>query len=194
MLGAKRGTLVLDWDETLVSYHRMSVGWGGYADAWAVRPHVGPFLHWAFSAFERVGIWSGAPASALQEGLRYTGLERHPWSFVWGRNRCGTNYHTRGWVKDLRKLRSRLGVDRRTTLAVDDIPENWWRSYGNIIPINPWEGDENDNALEELQPFLAGLQALEDVRPVHKLNWRTGWKFGPVPSFRPQDMDYGWRA
>lgn len=187
----KRGTLVLDWDETMVAHRRHYTGWG-YANAWAVRPYVRECLRWAFDTFKRVGIWSGCPVPGLQEGLKYTKFDRFPWAFVWGRDRCGVNRHTNGWVKDLRKLRKRLGVDNTTTLAVDDIPENWSRSYSNIIPIDPWDGDDSDTAFAELQPFLERLQALEDVRPVHKLNWRTGWKFDPVPSYRMRDMGHVW--
>jgi len=177
--------LVLDLDETLI--HSVGFGFEGdppledvgvdfYADEFFgvyKRPGVDQFLTWALESFRGVGIWTaGTLDYALDIVPNLCDLDAL--TFLWGRERCGSRRDLEtqetNWVKDIRKLR-KLGYDRSQILCVDDTPENFARSYGNYIYIQPFEGNPADAELARLARYLETLGPVPNVRSVEKRGW-----------------------
>jgi TFIIF-interacting CTD phosphatase-like protein len=171
--------LLLDLDETLIhASSKASVGHfrvGPYEVL--ERPHVRRFLQFAFDHFAEVAVWTAASRGYAEQVLQHllgqdfaTRL-----AFFWTRERCrqAIDYDT-GYLsteKPLRKVRRR-GYDLAKVLFVEDTPENLRRSYGNLVPVQPFVGDPTDDELVELEAFLHELGGLEDVRRHEKRGWR----------------------
>jgi RNA polymerase II subunit A small phosphatase-like protein len=75
------------------------------------------------------------------------------------------------WRKHLTKVR-RKGYRRESVIVVDDTPQKWERSYGNLVRVKPFEGDGADDELQQLLPFLERLRTEENVRVIEKRHWR----------------------
>jgi RNA polymerase II subunit A small phosphatase-like protein len=56
--------------------------------------------------------------------------------------------------------------------VVDDTPQKWERSYGNLVRVAPFEGDSKDDELARLLVYLDHLRNEPNVRRVEKRNWR----------------------
>lgn len=67
-----------------------------------------------------------------------------------------------GYVKDL----SVFAHDLAQIAIIDNCPHNYRLQKNNGIPITSWYVDPNDRELASLLPFLEGLVAVEDVRPI----------------------------
>jgi RNA polymerase II subunit A small phosphatase-like protein len=76
------------------------------------------------------------------------------------------------WEKKLTKLRRR-GYDLNNVIVVDDTPLMWRSSYGNLVRVEPYLGDTEDDELEKLLRYLEILKYAENVRKVEKRNWRN---------------------
>jgi hypothetical protein len=74
-------------------------------------------------------------------------------------------------VKSLKKVK-RQGYDLARVLMVDDTARKLERSYGNHVPVRPFEGDPADDELAALLVFLGRFRDLGDVRPPEKRAWR----------------------
>lgn len=64
------------------------------------------------------------------------------------------------------------GGGRGDILAVDDSPEKWELSYGNLIRVPPYTGDPEDAELLPLLRYLEHTAQEPDVRRVDKRGWR----------------------
>jgi TFIIF-interacting CTD phosphatase-like protein len=51
-------------------------------------------------------------------------------------------------------LVKRRGYNLEAVIAIDDTPKKWEKSYGNLIAIKPFEGDETDRELIYLLDYL----------------------------------------
>jgi RNA polymerase II subunit A small phosphatase-like protein len=170
--------LILDLDETLV--HATNVPLSRAPDfevppyALYLRPGVREFLDWALETF-RVAVWtSSSPKYAeIVTGLLFDDLSKL--EFVWARDRCTPrrDFERDVWwdSKSLHKVRRR-GFDLRRVLAVDDNPEKYTRSYGNLISVTPYQGSPNDDELRYLRRYLEQLALHPNVRSVEKRFWR----------------------
>ncbi|KAL5725788.1 hypothetical protein ACHQM5_008892 [Ranunculus cassubicifolius] len=74
----------------------------------------------------------------------------------------GKNIPDGGYVKDLLVLEH----DLAKLAIIDNYPHAYRLQKSNGIPIKSWFVDPNDEELASLLPFLEGLVAVEDVRPV----------------------------
>ena len=169
-----RKLLILDLDETLIHGKPGAVG----ADFQAagipvfIRPGARAFIEDMAAVFD-LAVWTSASSDYAAEIVRelFTG----PLRFLWCRERCVRRFHPEtyetAFVKDLKKVR-RLGWDLANVLAVDDSPEKFARSYGNLIRIPPFTG-EPDEVLLLLSTYLKTLTHEPDVRRVEKRNWLT---------------------
>jgi len=177
--------LVLDLDETLI--HTTGFGFPGdppentadfFVDdgffAVHKRPGVGAFLAWCLENFRGVGVWTAGTRGYALEILPHL-CDPNDFMFVWGRERCGSRRDMEAqethWVKDIAKLHN-LGFSKSQILCVDDIPQNFARSYGNYIQVRPFQGDRSDNELEYLRRYLETLGSVPNVRTIEKRGWR----------------------
>ena len=78
-------------------------------------------------------------------------------SFVWASDRCTVAYDVEWFEyynrKNLKKVK-RKGYRLESIIAVDDTPQKWERSYGNLVRVNPFEGEETDDELKYLLLYL----------------------------------------
>jgi RNA polymerase II subunit A small phosphatase-like protein len=170
--------LVLDLDETLVHATEEPLvrppdfGVGPYAIY--ERPHVRPFLAHVLERFAAVAVWTASTRSyAIPVLSRLVGTEC--FAFVWCRDRCTRHidWETREgeYLKDIRKL-TRRGYRREAILFVDDTPAKLARSYGNLVTVQSWVGEEHDDELLHLAAYLDSLGPLPNVRTLEKRGWR----------------------
>ena len=172
-----RKLLVLDLDETLIyateaelarpSDHRV-----GHYFIYR-RPHLREFLAHVAKRFE-VAVWTASTrpyADAICEQI----FEYEP-SFIWAKDRCThrRNVESDTWEhhKSLGKIKRR-GYDLAGVIAVDDTPEKYARSYGNLVRVSPFWGDLTDEELPYLASYLDTLAQVANVRAVEKRGWRS---------------------
>jgi TFIIF-interacting CTD phosphatase-like protein len=180
--------LVLDVDETLVTAidpscepppPRVDFVVGRFLVM--KRPHVDEFLRWCFgSPLFTTAVWSAASENYVHSVLRNLLLPEEVPRFVFTGGRC-----TRHWLspeewelhgerfiklKDLKKVRAR-GFDLDRVLALDDTVRLYRRSYGNVVHIRPFRGDQGDRELMRVRPFLEAWFQAPSVRKIDKRGW-----------------------
>ncbi|MCA9615639.1 MAG: HAD family hydrolase [Sandaracinus sp.] len=170
--------LVLDLDETLLHAADSEDDVGRSPDHRLFdyplyrRPHVDTFLAWAREHFE-LGVWTSSSASYAAPVVDWLGLGDV--SFVWSRQRCSRRFDSETmdvvYRKPLWKL-LRRGYAKEKVLFVDDTPEKIAASYGNHVPVRPYEGDLADDELLWLPKLLESLGPLPNVRAIEKRGWR----------------------
>ena len=173
--------LILDIDETLIFATEeplsraadFTVGNKYYVYK---RPFVEQFLEWCFENFE-VAVWTSATNDYAAEVLRNIFLQaQNNLSFLWSRERCTPSLDFESketfWEKKLTKVRRR-GYNLENIIVVDDTPQKWRNSYGNLVRVKPYLGEPDDNELEKLIRYLDILKNVENVRKVEKRNWRN---------------------
>jgi TFIIF-interacting CTD phosphatase-like protein len=171
--------VILDLDETLVfgterplcRPHDFSCGpFSVYR-----RPGVGDFLAGLRDDF-LIAVWTSA-------GLQYANCvvgnlfpEGFPLEFFWSAERCTQrlNEKTREsyFRKDLRKVK-RKRFDLKRVVAVDDSPEKYGSSYGNLVRVREYRGESEDIELSALLKYLRKIRDEPDVRRIEKRNWRA---------------------
>ena len=173
--------LILDIDETLIFAsetpcsrpHDFIVG-----DKYFVykRPFVEQFLAWSFQNFD-VAVWTSATddyaAEIVANVFPQSDLDL---LFLWSRERCTPSLDSESretlLEKKLTKLRRR-GHKLESVIVVDDTPQMWRNSYGNLVRVKPYFGGLEDDELENSTLYLGILKNLENVRKVDKRNWRN---------------------
>lgn len=138
------------------------------------RPGVDRFLD-IVSAHYSLAVWSSASKDYVGAVVQDFLTQRVPLEFVWDSSRCtlrrGGELDESHWVKDLKKVHKK-GYDLSRVVAVDDSPEKYLRHYGNLVRVDPWEGDPGDRELDFLAPYLVSLTTVPDVRAVEKRGWK----------------------
>lgn len=173
--------LILDLDETLIhasekQLSRESDFIVGNKYFVHKRPFVGNFLTWAFDNFQ-VAVWTSATDDYAAEIIEnvFSGFQ-NKLSFVWSRERCtpSLDFESREtfWEKKLTKL-GRRGYKLENVIVVDDSPQMWRSSYGNLVTVKPYFGETEDDELEKLILYLDILKNVENVRKIEKRNWRN---------------------
>jgi hypothetical protein len=74
--------------------------------------------------------------------------------------------------KNIKKVK-RKGYRLESIIAVDDTPQKWEPSYGNLVRVNPFEGEETDDELKSLLLYLDKLRYEENICRVEKRFWRN---------------------
>lgn len=145
------------------------------------RPHVEDFLRWCFaSPLFKTAVWSAGGEDYVHGVLKNLLLPHETPAFVFTSRRC-----TRHWVspdewsatedrfvqlKDLKKVRAR-GYSLDRVLALDDVAAAYRRSYGNLVRIRPFHGDDSDQELVRVRPFLEQWFQAPSVRRIDKRGW-----------------------
>ena len=138
------------------------------------RPYLEAFLQACFSWFD-VAVWTSA--SPMYAGGIVRNLFPGPDlpTFVWASDRCTRVYDTElceyYWRKDLKKVQ-RKGYSKDAVLVVDDTPQKWENSYGNLVRVAPFKGSPDDNELVKLLAYLEYLRDEAKIRRVEKRGWR----------------------
>ncbi|WP_263053607.1 NIF family HAD-type phosphatase [Phormidium nigroviride] len=171
--------MILDLDETLIYASEASLPRQAdfLVDPYHIykRPFLDVFLKNCLDWFE-VAVWtSSTPSYAI---AIVSAIFENPktLSFVWASDRCTVacdlewfEYYNR---KNIKKVK-RKGYRLESIIAVDDTPQKWERSYGNLVRVNPFEGEETDDELKYLLLYLDQLRYEENIRSVEKRFWRN---------------------
>jgi TFIIF-interacting CTD phosphatase-like protein len=173
-----RKLLILDLDETLIhaSEEAPAVGESFRLGPYHAceRPHVGEFLRQVEERFE-LAVWSSASGPYVAQVVERLFERPEELRFVWSRERCTQRFcpetSEHYWRKHLKKVK-RFGYDLSQVIVVDDSPEKWEQSYGNLVTVRPFTGEVEDVELLLLGRYLETLAGVEDVRRVEKRGWR----------------------
>jgi RNA polymerase II subunit A small phosphatase-like protein len=170
--------IILDLDETLI--HATETPLEHPADFQIEpyhvykRPFLESFLFWCFEWFE-VAIWTSSSPSYAKTIVSTIFDDLTQLAFVWDSRRCTIAYDHDYFEyfsrKNLKKVK-RLGYLPEAIIVVDDTPQKWQQSYGNLVCVKPFEGDPQDDELLHLADYLQQLKDKPNIRSVEKRFWR----------------------
>lgn len=171
--------LILDIDETLIfaTENLLDRKEDFRAGQYYVykRPYLKEFLLQCINWFE-VAVWTSSSPDYAKEILENIFDDVRVLSFVWASDRCTWSYDWElqeyYWRKILKKVK-RKGYDLNNVIAVDDTPKGYKNSYGNVIAIAPFEGEESDSELTDLLIYLNHLRQVENIRKIEKRKWKS---------------------
>lgn len=179
MPNAEKKLLVLDLDETLI--YAIEEGLKRRSDFRVgqyyvyKRPFVETFLDFCFENYN-VAVWTTATKSYAEEILKVILKAEHELQFLWTRERCTLTFDEEErehfFVKRMSKIRRR-GYKLESVIVVDDSPNVWQDSYGNLVRVSKFEGDEKDDELKVLPVYLKKLLEVPNIRKIEKRNWRN---------------------
>lgn len=166
---AKKKTLVLDLDETLVhssftkiddADFEISIELDGatYQVFVRKRPGVDEFMKWIADKFEVV-IFTASLAKYADPLLDILDPDEIVSKRLF-REHCVQ--HFGNYVKDLSLLGRRL----EDSIIIDNSPFSYMFQPGNAIGITSWFNDQSDNELIELFPKLEALMKVDDVTTI----------------------------
>ncbi|KAF0902962.1 hypothetical protein E2562_022601 [Oryza meyeriana var. granulata] len=168
--GARKVTLVLDLDETLV--HSTIEQCDEYDFSFPVffdmkehmvyvrkRPYLHMFLQKMAEIFEIV-IFTASQSVYADQLLDILDPDKKLFSRRYFRESCV--FTNTGYTKDL----TVVGVDLAKVVIIDNTPQVFQLQVNNGIPIESWFNDSSDEALPQLIPFLEALAFADDVRPI----------------------------
>lgn len=173
-----RPLLILDLDETLIhaSERPMAQTPDFVVAHYALyrRPGVAAFLEKMARHYE-LAVWTSSSPAYAQAVIAALFAAPERLAFVWASDRCTLrrDLESDTWCqsKPLHKVRRR-GYDLRRVLVVDDSPEKHTRNYGNLVAVQPFEGDPADDELPRLGRYLERLAGEPDFRRIEKRGWR----------------------
>ena len=176
-----RKLLVLDLDETLL-YATTTLLDNRAADFRAglyhvyLRPGVYPFLAACFADFT-VAVWTSAtPLYAQDIVSQLFGHDAEKLLFTWASDKCSRGFDGEAQEmyprKNIQKVRRTFRIPLSQIIVVDDTPQKWEQSYGNLVRVSPFTGAASDEELPRLSAYLRTLRDVENVREIEKRNWR----------------------
>jgi TFIIF-interacting CTD phosphatase-like protein len=145
------------------------------------RPNLDRFIATCLEWFD-VAVWTSSGSEYAAEVVSAIFPNPQALKFMWTRDRCSiaSNYHydlIDGHYpqyyarKPLWKVKRR-GYKLDCIIAIDDTPKKWEQSYGNLITVQPFQGDRFDRELEYLPIYLNILRYAENIRSIEKRGWR----------------------
>ncbi|KAJ2485475.1 Nuclear envelope morphology protein 1 [Coemansia sp. RSA 2320] len=171
---AKKKTLVLDLDETLIhsspqgsyrAHHRIEVVIDKVACLYYVykRPHVDYFLR-RVSEWYKVVVFTASLAEYADPVIDLLDSQNKLIEGRYFRESCVP--HDSSYAKDL----AAIDPDLSQIVLVDNSPLSYFINPTNGIPIQPWvNSDPKDEALLDLLPLLDALRFTDDVRSILSL-------------------------
>ena len=179
MQNLDRKLLILDLDETLIyaTERDLERDFDFIVGPYFVykRPFLDDFLKFCFENFE-VAVWTSSTRNYAAEVIENIFDYDHPISFFWARERCTISFNAEERVdfyeKKMLKIKQR-GYDLRSVIVIDDSPEKWRSSYGNLVRVKPFFGEIDDDELKHLIIYLERLKKIENIRTFEKRNWRN---------------------
>ncbi len=178
MQNSERKLLVLDLDETLIyaTERNLERDFDFVVGPYFVykRPYLDEFLKFCFENFE-IAVWTSSTAIYAAEIIENIFDYKDVLSFIWSRERCTVSFDEEERVnfheKKILKIKRR-GYDLQSVIVVDDSPEKWRSSYGNLVRVQPFFGEIEDDELKHLIVYLGRLNKIENIRKFEKRNWR----------------------
>ncbi|GJJ68259.1 CTD nuclear envelope phosphatase 1 [Entomortierella parvispora] len=172
-MGARKKTLVLDLDETLIHSTSRGSRSQGYmvevlVDRHAClyyvykRPHVDYFLKKVAEWYKLV-IFTASMAEYADPVIDWLDQNKTLFDKRYFRQACFLRNGS--YLKDL----TVIDPDLSSVCLLDNSPISYSLNKENGIPIDSWIDDPNDEALLDLLPFLDALRFTEDVRSVLSL-------------------------
>lgn len=181
--------IVLDIDETLVhatnkmlhdNYDFKVFDYFVYK-----RPFLDEFLLELKKHF-KVAVWSSASDDYVQEIVAQIFPKEYELQFVWGRSKCTLQidsqsiddygyfdyFNHMNYSKILKKVARKGYAKIEDILIVDDTPRKCKYNYGNAIYPTEFLGNQDDNELEMLLPYLISIKDVENVRQIEKRTWK----------------------
>lgn len=175
--------VILDLDETLF-YSTQEPLPGRAVDFWAedyavyLRPEVQSLFTYLRSNPESyaVMVWSTSNEPYVRHMVDQLGLTGHV-AAIWCRDHC---YATTSpdperpyiWGKDLARVRRVFRCSRSRIIAIDNSPIVYRKSYGNLVAVPSFFGEEEPGFSMALLPsYLDKLKEYADIRPVEKRGW-----------------------
>jgi TFIIF-interacting CTD phosphatase-like protein len=185
MVKSKDKLLILDLDETLIHATEKPLvqqsDFSVYTYHVYKRPYLDTFLGTCLEWFD-VAVWTSSGAEYATKVVDTIFPDPQALAFLWTSDRCSTvynynydlidgdypQYYSR---KQLKKVKRR-GYNLESVIAIDDTPKKWEKSYGNLVRVTPFEGDESDRELEHLLVYLDTLKNEKSIRGIEKRGWR----------------------
>ena len=181
----KKPLLILDLDETLIysipksQYKNESYDFLIEDDYYVkIRPHAESFVMEMAKHFE-LAVWTAATRDyaeyIVRELFKKNEIELQ---FFHAREQCVEKEETRVMydyyvkkyhIKDLKKIKKNFKLDR--VLMVDDLNISLVRNYGNLIKIDPFKGESDDEQLLLLKDYLISISHEDNLRKIEKRNW-----------------------
>ncbi len=171
--------LILDLDETLIyaTEEKLDREPDFVVGQYFVykRPLLREFLEFCFENFN-VAICTSSTRNYAVEIIENLFISNLEIAFLWARERCTISYDLEEQhnflEKKMAKVRRR-GYDLNSVIVVDDSPEKWRSSYGNLVRVKPFFGWIGDDELRHLIIYLQRLKTIENIRKFEKRNWRN---------------------
>lgn len=186
----KKPLLILDLDETLIySTHKKEYKNEKYdfiidEDYYVKkRPFVDEFLIEISNHFE-LAVWTAATRDYGEYIIKEL-FEKNNLSlkFFYSREKCVQKEHPRSmydyyaqryYIKDLNKIKKEFDLNK--VLMLDDLHISLERNYGNLVKVNPFQGDNNDTHLISVKEFLLSVKDTENLRQMEKRYWQEELK------------------
>ena len=171
--------LILDLDETLIFANETPLE---YESDFPIgqffvykRPYLQEFIEFCLENFE-VAVWTSSTRNYATKIVEELFPNPNELVFLWTRGRCTISYDEEErencYEKKMKKIRRR-GYNLKQVIVVDDSPEKWRNSYGNLVLVKPFFGEPDDNELQKLIVYLEKLKSAENVRKIEKRNWKN---------------------
>jgi len=171
--------IILDIDETLIHATEKSIGREhDFETEWYLvykRPHVHEFIEFCIEYFN-VAVWTTAGHDFAVKIVDELFPSEFKLEFLWSHRRCtrvfNPELHETTHLKNLNKVR-RKGYKLEHVIMVDDTPAKLVKNYGNLVRVNEYRGQEDDNELEILMKYLLHLKKAENIRAIEKRGWQN---------------------
>lgn len=170
--------IILDLDETLI--YATEAELTTQADFTATyyliykRPYLDAFIKFCFQHFN-VAVWTSSGAIYAQEIIVNIFPNPEQLAFIWTAEKCTPKFNLETYqydsIKNLKKVKNK-GFSLEQVVVVDDSPEKHIHNYGNLIPIQPFVGNMQDNMLERLCKYLLYIKDMVNIRTIEKRNWQ----------------------
>lgn len=179
MQSAEKKLLILDLDETLIyaTEEKLERQEDFIVGQYYVykRPFLQDLIEFCLMNFD-VAVWTSSSQNYAMRIVEEIFPNQNELKFFWSRLRCTFRYDPELQENYFEKMMSKVrrrGYDLAKVIVVDDSPENWRNSYGNLVRVKPFFGEMDDNELQKLIVYLDRLKAVENIRKTEKRMWQN---------------------
>ena len=127
-----------------------------------LRPNALRFLQEMSTIFEII-IYTSAEDAYARDIIHIIDPTERFISHIFTREWCSKLGSTT--IKDLEIFENR---ERKNLIIIDDNVSTWVNCLDNLVPLIPFEGDEDDTQLFDIMGYLLQLLYVEDVRDLNK--------------------------